>query len=423
MRNYLFSLSFLVFCLSGSVSAKYNNNQPLNNQTSIRKIKDLIIYKDSLYYSAFPSVVKRPDGEILVAFRRAPDRRLFGQQDISHTDPNSYMVGVRSRDGETWSNESELIFAHPFGGSQDPCLLQLKDGSLICTSYIWGLIRPDADSILHRKLMLVQGEAAYSPAFTFMGGYLVRSDDGGKTWVGPIYPPSVPSDIQVNVWGKPLPAYNRGALYEGKNGRIYWAVAAQNSDSPSRTSVYLMTSDDKGLTWKYISLIAIDKKVSFNETSIYETPKGDLVAFLRTADMPGEYSCIARSTDGGKTFQWQSLGFYGYPLHALKLPDNRVLLTYGYRHKPYGIRARILNAECTDFASSPEFIIRDDGGSGDLGYSWSEMLDQISIITTGTVILPGLSWRLIKIISCIIRKSLNTKNNHSYDTKHQTKKS
>jgi len=348
--------------------------------TGIRKVKDIIVYKDSLFYSAFPSVVKRPDGELLVAFRRAPDRRLFGQQGISHTDPNSYLVVVRSRDGETWTNEPELIFAHPQGGSQDPCLLQLNDGTLLCTSYTWGLIRPDADTVLNRKLTLVKGKSKYSPAFTFMGGYLIRSIDGGGTWKGPIYPTSVPADIQVDIFGNKLPAYNRGALCEGKNGPIYWAVAAKDSDSPSKTSVYLITSDDKGLSWNYLAPIAVDKKISFNETSIMETPKGNLVAFLRTADMPNEYSCIARSTDGGKSFQWQSLGFYGYPLHALRLPDNRVLLTYGYRHIPYGIRARILNAECTDFASAPELIIRDDGGSGDLGYSWSEMIDQNRVL-------------------------------------------
>jgi hypothetical protein len=348
--------------------------------TGIRKVKDIIVYKDSLFYSAFPSVVKRPDGEIMVAFRRAPDRRLFGQQGISHTDPNSYLVMVRSRDGETWTNEPELIFAHPQGGSQDPCLLQLNDGTLLCTSYVWELIRPDADTVLNRKLTLVKGKSKYSPAFTFMGGYLIRSVDGGGTWKGPIYPTSVPADIQVDIFGNKLPAYNRGALCEGKNGRIYWAVAAKDSDSPSKTSVYLMTSDDKGLSWNYSAPIAVDKKISFDETSIIETPKGNLVAFLRTADMPNEYSCIARSTDGGKSFQWQSLGFYGYPLHALRLPDSRVLLTYGYRHKPYGIRARILNAECTDFASAPELIIRDDGGSGDLGYSWSEMIDQNRVL-------------------------------------------
>jgi hypothetical protein len=346
----------------------------------ISKVKDLIIYKDSLFYSAFPSIVKRPNGEMLVAFRRAPERRLFGQQGISHTDPNSYMVMVRSSDGENWTKEPELIFAHPFGGSQDPGLLQLRDGTLLCTSYIWGLIRSDADTILHRKLTLVKDNSGNRPTFVFLGGYLVRSSDGGKKWQGPFYPPHVPADIQVNVWGKPLPAYNRGALCEGKNGDIYWVVAANSAEAPGKTSTHLLISEDKGITWNYSCQVASDEKISFDETSICETPKGDLVAFLRTENMPDQLSCIARSTDGGKSFTWKSMGFFGYPLHALKLPDNRFLITYGYRKKPFGIRGRILNPECTDFESAPEFIIRDDGGNGDLGYSWSALLNDNRVL-------------------------------------------
>ncbi len=53
------------------------------------KIKDLIIYKDPHFYSAFPSIVRRPAGELIVAFRRAPDRRRVGAKGITHTDPNS----------------------------------------------------------------------------------------------------------------------------------------------------------------------------------------------------------------------------------------------------------------------------------------------------------------------------------------------
>ena len=60
----------------------------------------------------------------------------------------------------------------------------------------------------------------------------------------------------------------------------------------------------------------------------------------------------------------------GHPYHALRLPDDRVLLTYGYRHEPYGIRARVLDPECTDF-SGEEIVLRDDGGGRDLGYCWS----------------------------------------------------
>ena len=142
-----------------------------------------------------------------------------------------------------------------------------------------------------------------------------------------------------------------------------------------------MYSDDKGRTWNYLSVVAEDPEIAFNETSIYETPKGDLVAFLRTARYDDQ-ACIARSTDGGKTFAWESMGFKGHPLQAMRLPDNRVFLVYGYRHQPFGIRARILNAECTDFATAEEIIIREDGDGWDIGYPWAVMLDNNQILVT-----------------------------------------
>ncbi len=335
----------------------------------IHKVKDVVIYKDTCFYSCFPSVIKRPDGKLIVAFRRAPDRRILGSKGNKHVDANSYLVQVSSTDAENWTEQPELIYAHPFGGSQDPCMLQLKDGTIICASYGWAPLKEEEKEFLKEPF----GE---NNGYIFIGGYLVRSVDGGENWQGPIYPISVPSELYYGLGGKILPAYNRGALCEGKNGRVYWVVAAHDDkETPQKTATHLLASDDKGLTWEYMSQVATDDKVTFNETSIYETPKGDLVAFLRTAGLEDQ-ACIARSKDGGKTFgKWEPMGFQGHPLNALRLPDNRVLLTYGYRHKPYGIRARILNAECTDFATAPEIVLRNDGGGSDLGYAWPVLLD------------------------------------------------
>ena len=340
---------------------------------TVRKIKDIVIYINPLFYSSFPSVIRRPDGEYIVAFRRAPDRKIFGEKGTSHVDPNSYLIAVHSADGEIWSQEPELIYAHPFGGSQDPCLLQLKDGTLLCTSYGWAFVRGDGIPNLKKPYSEAGGAI-------FLGGYLLRSDDGGKKWLGPYYPPHIPQEINYSPTGYQLPAYNRGALYEAANGRILWIVAA--GISTDRSSVHLLISSDKGLTWKYSCPVAEDDKVTFNETSVYETPRGDIVAFIRTADYDDQ-ACIARSTDGGKSFgKWQPMGFQGHPLNALRLPDGRVLLTYGYRHKPFGIRARILNPECNDFASAPEIILRDDGGNSDIGYTWPVMMDKNRVLVT-----------------------------------------
>lgn len=331
------------------------------------KEKDVVIYSDDKFHAAFPSVVRRPDGELIVAFRRAPDRKVFGEKGTSHTDANSYLVEVRSTDnGETWTKNPKLILAHPFGGSQDPCLIQLADDSILCTSYGWALPRDDAWKSF--------GKVMRAGEFNFFGGYLVRSTDGGTTWGDLIVPPPVPGDDTRTAFNEPLPAYNRGGLYQGKSGRIFWAVASQvQGEDKGRTENHLMYSDDGGLNWTYGAPIAQDPKVVFNEASIYETPKGDLVVFIRTADF-NDHTVIARSTDGGKSFTWEDAGFQGHPHYPLQLPDGRVLLVYGYRHNPMGVRARILNAECTDFKEAPEIIIRDDGGNSDLGYPWAIMM-------------------------------------------------
>ncbi len=335
----------------------------------VRKSGDIVIYSDERYYSAFPSVVRlRRSGEILVAFRRAPERRRLGAKGVSHTDPNSQLVCVRSRDGgRTWSREPELIHAHPLGGSQDPCLLELRDGTLLCASYLW--------------IWTGGAERASIPAtawiadYAFHGGYLLRSSDGGKTWQGPFTPPPVPGREARDCFGAPLPAYNRGAMCQSRDGRVLWAVAyPKGAGRDAGTDVHLLSSADEGRTWQYQSVIASDSKASFNETSLYETPSGQLVAFLRTAGLD-DHTVVARSRDGGRSFSpWADTGWQGHPHHAVRLEDNRVLLVYGYRHAPFGIRARLLNPECTDVGQAPETVLRDDGGGTDLGYPWAVAL-------------------------------------------------
>jgi hypothetical protein len=245
-------------------------------------------------------------------------------------------------------------------------MVQLRDGTIVCTSYAWAPLRAATFDKLSKPVAREQD-------FCFLGGYLIRSADGGHTWQGSITPPPCKGEAQHDLFGNPVPAYNRGAMCEGTDGKLYWVVASNDAGGLRRTATHLLVSKDKGQTWEYSAVVARDEKAGFNEGSIYQTPKGDLVAFLRTENLD-DHTAIARSTDGGKTFKWQDAGFKGHPHHAARLPDDRVLLVYGYRHAPYGIRARVLNAECTDAATAPETVLRDDGGNGDLGYPWATVL-------------------------------------------------
>ena len=251
-------------------------------------------------------------------------------------------------------------------------MVQLRDGTIVCTSYGWALLNADFAAKLSESLR--HGN------FAFLGGYVLRSKDGARSWQGPFSPPHVGADNTTDIFGKPVPAYNRGAMCEGKDGRLYWVVAANTDTKPRRSETHLLISSDEGKSWTYSCPVATDPRVTFNETSLYETPKGDLVAFMRTADFD-DHTVIARSTDHGKSFQrWQDSGFQGHPHYALRLPDKRVLLVYGYRHVPFGVRVRVLDAECTNFATAKEIILRDDGGNGDLGYPWATMISKTRVL-------------------------------------------
>ena len=332
----------------------------------MRKLNDIVIYSDEAFYSAFPSIVARPDGELLVAFRRAPDRRKYFASGVTHCDPNSQLMLVRSRDlGLSWSPTPELIEAHPLGGSQDPCMVQLDDGSLLVTSYAWMLV-PDG-GIEHSRPPV--NHVPFGWHHTFLGGYLTRSTDNGRTWQGPILPPQI-EDEATYFPGIPIPAMNRGKMVQARDGNLYWIVSRAPVADPPQTAIDLMISRDRGLTWEHGGPVASDERVVFNETSLIETAAGDLVAFVRTGNFD-DHGVVVRSRDLGKSWEpWEDSGIIGHPYTAIRLPDSRVFLIYGYRHEPYGIRARVLDPECTQF-DGEEIVIRDDGGNGDLGYPWA----------------------------------------------------
>ena len=110
------------------------------------------------------------------------------------------------------------------------------------------------------------------------------------------------------------------------------------------------------------------------EPSLYETPSGRLIAFHRSAGADDALLTTSSDDDGKSWSPWKRHNVTGHPFDLQRLPDGRALLVYGYRHRPYGIRARLLDPECREIDSAKEFVIRDDGPSPDLGYPWATVL-------------------------------------------------
>ena len=158
------------------------------------------------------------------------------------------------------------------------------------------------------------------PGAIFNGGYYVRSVDGGKPGRGCV----------KHIAPKSRDPYGQRAglqprrIAEGRTADFLGLCATDRSRRarPPRTCSFR----GQGLTWKYSCLVVVDANASFNETRSTKREGGQAFRARRTS------TTGARALDRRGSFQaWQGMGFQGHPPHALRLPDNRVLLTYGYR--------------------------------------------------------------------------------------------
>jgi sialidase-1 len=314
------------------------------------------IYKDNNYYCGpGPSVVVDNGGLITVAFRRV--RSWLAEGHSGHWHPGTELCLTRSADGgQRWSTPQVFL-----GGYQCPCLTRLRDGTLIHSTHKMELVREEVVDACPQ----VRGVHTGSWPGIHCGTAIWRSGDQGTTWGKPAWLEGVP-DLEPLHPSLAIPVAVRGNVLETGSGRLL--ISAYDLTDPN--SAYLFSSEDHGRNWEYRARIA----EGFNETFLYETESGNLVAFMRNWGGDEARLYLARSSDGGETWSTPEALWKGYPACAVRMPSGKVLVAYGYRFEGPGVRARVMSAECAVKESSKEIVIRADGATSDLGYPDSTLL-------------------------------------------------
>ncbi len=306
-----------------------------------------IIYKDKEYYSHNPCILKVNE-KIMVCFRRAPQRKPFS----SHIDGESEAVYVISHDkGKTWSQPS-LIYKGAYG-VQDPSIALISDNILIANFFEWEVIRQEPFN--HR---------AISTGVVF-------SIDLGKQWTNTPVRIEIP-DYLWNGPTEPVLQLPCGELlmpvYATKNWKCFDSL--------------VLRSKDKGYTWNEFSIIGSDVfgNVMFEEPSLCLTKSGKILAAMR--DDSSGFLWTSFSLDEGKTWSIpEKLDVWGCPANLLVLRDGRILMTYGYRRPPFGVRCCISEDDGKSWNIKNEIVICSDGNHGDIGYPSSIELEEGTIMT------------------------------------------
>lgn len=144
----------------------------------------------------------------------------------------------------------------------------------------------------------------------------------------------------------------------------------------------VLTSVDGATNWFFLTYLIEDyhypPKICPHPVIL---PDGRIVVALRNCwpDWRFHWTDVYISENGGLNWRFLSgVNEWGAPAALLVLKDGRLLCTYGYRVSPYGIRAKISGDGGETWG--PEIILRDDGGSPDLGYPRTTLLPDGKVI-------------------------------------------
>ncbi|HEY0984656.1 sialidase family protein [Schlesneria sp.] len=342
------------------------------------RVTDLrvISWKPPLYHG-WPTLARRRNGELLLTFSGGRE---------SHVCPFGRLELMRSQDnGLTWG-WPQVIYDSPID-DRDAGLVETTRGSLLLTNFTslyyakgyeaarkiaagqpgaWDAVKIAEWQAAHERLSAEDRRREE-------GTWMWRSTDGGVTW-------SSRYAVPCNSPHGPI------AL---KDGRVLYAgIGLWSKDR----TVGVWESNDDGVSWTLLSPFTPrkgDSLENYHELHAVELDSGKLIVHIRNHNAANAQETLqTESTDGGKSWsEPHPIGVWGLPSHLLRLRDGRLLMSYGYRRRPFGIQVRTSRDEGTTW--SAPIVLTDDGTSSDLGYPSTVECDDGTLVTVWYEVLKG----------------------------------
>lgn len=307
-------------------------------------------------YLGWATLVQTHSGELIVAFS--------GDRD-SHICPWGKTQIIRSSDeGRTWT-APRTITNSPLD-DRDAGIIETRKGTLV-VSWFTSLAFEQRSFGQAAELYARHAEKlAQETKDEWLGNWVRRSEDGGKTWLPPV---------------RTISSAPHGPI-ELPDGRLLYIGTARGHE---HAALSIEQSADDGRSWQQIAAIAAPHGAAdgLSEPHLVALREGRILALVRhePKDLSPPFLLQSESADGGRTWSpLHSTGIAGLPPHLRQLANGWLLVSYGYRRPPYGERACLSRDQGRTWDADHPILLA-SAPNGDLGYPSSVQLKDGSILT------------------------------------------